>query len=124
MSNTLKAVISLLPSLVRLGRGAVVKGHHKEPARPLELYEAEYCPYCRYVREALTELDLDALIYPVPKKGTRFTEVLTQLGGKKSVPFLHDPNTGTKLYESQDIVDYLYKEYGAPGLKPPARLLQ
>ncbi|MBK9520044.1 MAG: glutathione S-transferase N-terminal domain-containing protein [Rhodocyclaceae bacterium] len=124
MSNTLKASISLLPSLIRLGRGAVAKGHRKTPAQALELYEGEYCPYCRYVREALTELDLDAKIYPVPKKGSRFSTVLMELGGKKTIPFLHDPNTGTKLYESQAIVDYLYKEYANDGMVAPHRMLQ
>ena len=72
MGNTLRAVVALLPSLVRLASGAVVKGHRKVPVLPLEFYDGEFCPYCRYVREALTELDLDAIIYPVPKKGNRF----------------------------------------------------
>lgn len=124
MTNVLKATAAALPTLVRLARGSVAKGHRKEPKLPLEFYEGEFCPYCRYVREALTELDLDAMIYPVPKKGTRFSKVLTKLGGKKVVPFLHDPNTGTKLYESDAIVNYLYGEYGRKGSSPPARRIQ
>ncbi len=123
MSNTFKAVLSLPPSLVRLGRGAVVKGHRKEPALPLELFEAEYCPFCRHVREALTELDLDAMIRPVPKRGTRFRKQLEQAGGKKRIPFLRDPNTGKGLYESEEIVRYLYSEYGPAGERPPPRRL-
>ena len=123
MGNTLRAVVALLPSLVRLASGAVVKGHRKVPVLPLEFYDGEFCPYCRYVREALTELDLDAIIYPVPKKGNRFRQQLTDLGGKGKVPFLFDPNTGAKLYESEAIVQYLYKEYGVEGLRPPARLI-
>lgn len=123
MSNLLNGLISLLPSLVRLGGGAVVKGQSKTPAQPLVFYDGEFCPYCRYVREALTELDLDAQIFPVPKKGQRFRPQLTKLGGKAKVPFLHDPNTGSKLYESEAIVDYLYQEYGAPGLRRPPRLI-
>jgi glutathione S-transferase len=123
MGNELKAVVSLLSSLVRLGRGAVVKGNRRTPELPLELYDAEYCPFCRYVREALTELDLDALIHPVPKGGDRFRPVLQQSGGKPAVPFLYDPNTGRKLYESKDIVRYLYGEYGPVGRRAPRRLL-
>lgn len=123
MSNTWKAIVSLQSSLVRLGRGAVVRGHRKSPELPLEFYDAEYCPYCRYVREALTELDLDALIHPVPKGGNRFRPVLQEQGGKATVPFLYDPNTGRKLYESRDIVHYLYTEYGPEGLRPPRSLL-
>ena len=123
MSNTFKAVAALAPSLVRIGRGAVVRGQRRKPALPLELYEAEYCPFCRYVREALTELDLDALIRPVPKRGNRFREQLKQAGGKARIPFLRDPNTGKSLYESEEIVGYLYSEYGPVGERPPPRLL-
>lgn len=123
MSNTFKAVFALFPSLVRLARGAVVKGHRKQPKIPLEFYEAEYCPFCRHVRETLTELDLDAYVYPLPKGGSRFKEQLEALGGKAKVPFLHDPNTGKKLYESEDIANYLYEEYGMEGSSAPHRML-
>jgi glutathione S-transferase len=85
------------------------------------LFEAEYCPFCRHVRETLTELDLDAMIYPVPKGGKRHRQRLMKLGGKAKIPFLHDPNTGRKLYESEAIADYLYKEYGQDWDKVPAR---
>jgi glutathione S-transferase len=30
------------------------------------------------------------------------------------VPFVHDPNSGTSLYESADIVRYLQTTYGRP----------
>jgi glutathione S-transferase len=112
MGNTLKAVLSLQSSLARLGRGAVAKGHRKQPVQPLEFYDGEFCPFCRYVREALTELDLDALVYPVPKRGSRFRQQLQQVGGKAQVPFLHDPNTGAAMYESADIQSYLFETYG------------
>lgn len=112
MANTVKGVVSLLASLARVPRGLVAKGNRKQPEKTLELYEAEYCPFCRYVRETLTELDLDVVIYPIPKKGSRFKERLIALGGKPTVPFLVDPNTDTQMYESRDIVKYLHKEYG------------
>lgn len=115
------AIASLGTSLLRVNRGVVTKGHRKAPAKLLELYEAEYCPFCRHVREALTELDIDARIYPIPKGGKRYKARLTKLGGSPKVPFLHDPNTGTKLYESEAIVDYLYKEYGIEGIPVPER---
>lgn len=41
-----------------------------------------------------------------------FTSHLYLPGGKLTFPFLVDPNTGTKLYESADIVRYLYDRYG------------
>ena len=101
MANTIKGAISLGSSLLRPTRGSIAIGHRKKPKKTLVLYEAEYCPYCRYVREALTALDLDVLIYPIPKKGDRFREQLVKAAGKAQVPFLIDPNTGAKLQESE-----------------------
>ena len=120
----LRAVASLGTSLLRVNRGIIVKGHRKSPQKPLELFEAEYCPFCRHVREALTELDLDAMIYPVPKRGKRFAARLMKLSGKTKVPFLHDPNTGRKLGESEAIAEYLYKEYGLDWEKVPERRIK
>lgn len=117
----LRALASFGTSLLRINRGVIVKGHRLAPEKPLELFEAEYCPFCRHVREALTELDLDAMIYPVPKRGTRFHQRLKKLSGKTKVPFLHDPNTGAKLHESEAIAEYLYKQYGHAWEKVPER---
>jgi glutathione S-transferase len=117
----LRALASFGTSLLRINRGVIVKGRRKAPAQPLELFEAEYCPFCRHVREALTELDLDAMIYPVPKGGKRHKKLLMQMSGKTKVPFLHDPNTGVKLGESEAIAAYLYKEYGFDWEKVPER---
>ena len=124
MGNLINALKALPPSVVRAARGSVVKHGGKKPKKLLELYEAEYCPFCRYVREALTELDLDAVIYPVPKKGTRFRSKAEKLGGKGTVPFLRDPNTGRQMYDSEAIVNYLYATYGPEGAKVPARVLR
>jgi len=121
MAITLNAIASLGASLVRPTRGAVAIGHRRRPRKMLEFYEAEYCPFCRHVRETLTALDLDAKIYPVPKRGSRFKERLVKLGGKAKVPFLHDPNTGEHLYESEAIATYLYDRYGLEGHKAPDR---
>jgi len=116
-----RALASFGTSLLRVNRGVIVKGHRQTPKKPLQLFEAEYCPYCRHVREALTELDLDAMIYPVPKGGKRHRPHLMRLGGKAKIPFLHDPNTGQKLYESEAIVEYLYKQYGCDWETVPER---
>jgi glutathione S-transferase len=94
----------------------------KRPSKPLELYEFEACPYCRLVREALTELDLDALIRPSPHDGRRFRPMAAKLGGKQQYPLLVDPNTGRSMYESAEIIEYLYRQYG--GRAAPTRLLR
>ncbi len=120
----IQALASLGTTLLRPNRGVIATGHRAQPAKLLELYEAEYCPFCRHVREALTELDLDARIFPIPKKGTRYRDQLLTESGAKKIPFLHDPNTGVKLRESEAIVEYLYKQYGIEGIPAPERNLK
>ncbi|MBX7148306.1 glutathione S-transferase N-terminal domain-containing protein [bacterium] len=103
---------SALVSTINLWRGTQVYGMPVQPKKTLELYDMEGGPYCRLVREVLTELDLEVIIYPCPKGGTRFRPIVEKLGGKMQLPFLVDPNTNTTLYESGDIIDYLFKTYG------------
>ncbi len=110
---------SLLASTASGWRGTMAyRPARKQPARPLELYEFEASPYCRLVREALTELDLDALILPCPRHGERFRPKARLLGGKAQFPFLVDPNTGARVYESADIIDYLARTYEGRALRP------
>jgi glutathione S-transferase len=122
MLETVDVLSSTLASTLRFWRGTNARGSVRQPARPLQLYEFEACPYCRLVREALTELDLDALVYPSPHGGRRFRPKVAQLGGKQQFPFLVDPNTGESMYESGDIIAYLYRTYG--GRPAPTRLLR
>lgn len=103
---------SLAVTAWRLGAGVATQPREQRPPLLFELYEFEACPYCRIVREALTELDLDALIKPCPKGGTRFREELLARGGKEQFPFIVDPATGVSMYESADIITYLYETYG------------
>ncbi|KAL1542780.1 hypothetical protein AAHA92_19824 [Salvia divinorum] len=83
-----------------------------DPPLPLQLYEFEACPFCRRVREAITELDLSVEIFPCPKGSVRHKATVRRLGGREQFPFLIDPNTGTSIYESSDIVKYLFQQYG------------
>jgi glutathione S-transferase len=122
MLDTVDVLSSTLASTLRFWRGTNARGSVRQPARPLQLYEFEACPFCRLVREALTELDLDALIYPSPHGGKRFRPKVAQLGGKQQFPFLVDPNAGESMYESGDIIAYLYRTYG--GRPAPTRLLR
>ena len=112
IARTLAVSSSLLASQLRGWRGTTsFRPAKRQPEKLLELYDIEASPYCRLVREALTELDLDAMIYPCPARGTRFRPKVKELGGKHQHPFLVDPNTGDKLYESADIIDYLRRTY-------------
>jgi glutathione S-transferase len=52
------------------------------------------------------------MIRPCPKGGERWRPTVVALGGKAQFPFLVDPNTGRQLYESADIIAYLFETYG------------
>ena len=121
MNRFLDVATSAGATIARLMTGHAVGPLGQRPARPVELYEFEACPYCRKVRDALSVLDLDALIRPCPKNGPRFREEVRHRGGKAMFPYLVDPNTGEEMYESDDIVAYLFREYGAGEIP---RLLQ
>lgn len=110
MNRTLDVATSLLATVTRLAAGYKVTSTGPQPAKPLELYEFEACPFCRKVREALTAFDLDAMIYPCPRGG-HLREVVKQRGGKYQFPYLVDPNTGKEMYESDDIIRYLATTY-------------
>jgi len=124
MQRTLDVASSLFATLARLGSGMQVGALGARPERRLELYEFEACPFCRKVREALTVLDLEVLVKPCPKGGTRFRPELRERGGREQFPYLVDPDAGKEMYESDDIVRHLFTRYGdgrvpallAPGL--------
>jgi len=64
------------------------------------------------VREAVSILDLDVVFYPCPKDGKTWRPKAVELGGKQMFPYMVDPNNGTAMYESDDIIAYLFENYG------------
>lgn len=121
MGRALDVVTSHAATIVRFPAGFFAKKNRTRPARPLELYEFEACPFCRKVREALSELDLDAIVYPCPRGG-RYRDVVKKKGGKAMFPFLVDPNDSTEMYESNDIVRHLAQKYGRSSVSLQLRL--
>lgn len=111
-THTIDILASTATSFLRGFSGVQARPALDKPGELLQLYEFEACPFCRLVREVLTELDLDAVIHPCPKDGKRFRPEALALGGKTQFPFLVDPNTGAHLYESTDIIEYLFVTYG------------
>jgi glutathione S-transferase len=103
---------STAATLARLGSGAVVAHLGKRPAKRLELYEREGCPFSRKVREALSILDLDAVVHPCPEGGARFTGRVEARLGELEVPFLIDDNAELALTDSDAIVRHLFQAYG------------
>ena len=60
-------------------------------------------------------LDLEVTYLPCPGARAGFAAELGDLGGKMQVPCMVDPNgDGAAMYESDDIIDYLFDRYG-PG---------
>jgi glutathione S-transferase len=105
---------SLFTSVIRGTSGMAVKRDRlgPRPEKVLELYEFESCPFCRKVRETMSELDLEYVSHTTPQ-GSASRGELQRRGGKVQVPYLVDPNTGTEMYETEDIIDYLHEKYGS-----------
>eukprot|EP00640_Fibrocapsa_japonica_P003231 CAMPEP_0113952756 /NCGR_PEP_ID=MMETSP1339-20121228/90599_1 /TAXON_ID=94617 /ORGANISM="Fibrocapsa japonica" /LENGTH=328 /DNA_ID=CAMNT_0000961417 /DNA_START=165 /DNA_END=1151 /DNA_ORIENTATION=- /assembly_acc=CAM_ASM_000762 len=104
------------------GQKTVEKGADMpRPEKNIVIYEFEGCPFCRKLREALCILELDVEFRPCPKDGGKYRPEVVERGGKAQFPYMVDPNTGTEMYESGDIIRYLYKNYGT-GENIPFRL--
>jgi glutathione S-transferase len=85
------------------------------PQQPLVLYEYDASPYCKRVRETINLLDLTVEYRPCPgARQGQFSEELFQKTGRRTVPYLYDPNTDTGLFESSDQIEYLLTTYGPP----------
>lgn len=114
--STIDDAHSFATSFVRGTRGLLVTSECRQnpprPDKPLEVFEFEACPYCRKVREAMSELDLSFIIRTCGKGAIKNRSDLKERGGKAQFPYLVDPNTGTEAYESEEIVDYLAETYG------------
>ena len=110
--RSLNDVTSWAISVARLGRG-LRAGAMARPPKLLELYEFEACPYCRKVREVLSELDFEYICRPCGR-GSKNRPLVRARGGKEQFPFLVDDNAGLALYESEAIIDHLCQTYARP----------
>lgn len=81
-----------------------------ESEEMLELYQFEQCPFCKKVREKMTELQIDYIARQVKPDGDRAR--VEEVSGQTGVPVMVDPNTDTVMPESDDMVDYLEEHYG------------
>lgn len=97
---------------------SVLRGELPRPTGRLILYEFDSSPFCRKVRDALTMLDLTAEMRPTPGAGIAppnvFSDEHLDLHGRRTVPFLLDEGMRVAMFESEEIVKYLYRTYG-PG---------
>ena len=126
--NSLDEFLLYIPGILRAGRGSNVCGAASSslgvprPEKPLVLYSYEGNQFCRLVREVLTELDITYELRSAGKGSPRREELASITGGSSQCPYLIDPNTGTKMPESKDIVEYLYNTYA--DFTPPSALLK
>jgi glutathione S-transferase len=80
-----------------------------EPDQMLELYQFEGCPFCKKVRQKMTELQLDFVARQVEPDGDRSR--VKEISGQTGVPVVVDPNKDVVMPESDDIVEYLEESY-------------
>ena len=128
--SVLMEVGSFVAGWLRLGRGRKVCSAAStsspllvpRPAKPLVLYSYEGNQFCRLVREVLTELDIVYELRSAGKGSPRRDEMAKITGGSSQCPYLIDSNTGVSLFESADIIRYLYKTYAL--WTPPSEILE
>ncbi|MCA9666883.1 MAG: glutathione S-transferase N-terminal domain-containing protein [Myxococcales bacterium] len=109
--STYSTVSSWVVSVSRLGRGYVATLGGSQPRQPIEIFEFEGCPFCRKVREVVSELDLEYVCRPC-FKGSNNRQRAIEVGGKTLFPLLVDHDAGEVMYESEDIISYLTDRYG------------
>jgi glutathione S-transferase len=128
--SRLKPAFSVVSSAARGLRGLRVRPA-RQPEQLLDLWSFEGSPYSRLVRERLCEMEIPYTLHSMGKEhwleagpATRRLKpgpYVPTPGGKRAaffaehgtvqVPYLEDPNTGVKMFESSDIIDYLEASY-------------
>lgn len=77
----------------------------------LTLYVKTGCPFCAKVLAAGEELGVTFNEKNIADP--EVAEELIRLGGKRQTPYLVDEESGTRMYESDDIVAYLHRSFSA-----------
>jgi glutathione S-transferase len=85
----------------------------------LELYQSEGCPHCAKVRKKLSELGVSYVTHNPRLPGGEGGDVTNETtydeligGGEDQIPYLVDTDREVRMYESDDIVEYLEVKYG------------
>lgn len=71
----------------------------------LLLYKMEGCPYCEKVLRHLEEKNISFRSLDISDPVN--LDELLHLGEKEQVPFLVDTDHNAKMYESEDIIQYV-----------------
>lgn len=80
----------------------------------ITLYQRETCPYCKPIREKLTELQITYVNVNLPKERTERKQLIA-LTGSCYIPALIDDNVVIpgQLENCQHILEYLNAKYGS-----------
>jgi glutaredoxin len=69
------------------------------------IYKMDGCPFCNKVINYLKTKNLEYRLLDISEK--QYLQELIQFGGKEQVPFMIDSDNNKKMYESDDIIEYL-----------------
>ena len=72
-----------------------------------DLYILESCPYCQKVMDYMSKNNIPFHKFDTTNNDNALR--LLALGGKDQVPFLFNEDTNEKMYESDEIINYLTK---------------
>ncbi len=87
----------------------------------LTLYYKPTCAFCRRVMAVIDRLELEVEMKNVAEGDLKAE--MEAIGGKSQTPFLVDSEKEVKMYESDDIVNYLQSNYGkGVGVAPRPRV--
>lgn len=75
----------------------------------LDLFILETCPYCKKVIGYMKENNIKFHKFDTINSDNVLR--LLSIGGKDQVPFLYNETTNDKLYESDEIIKYLRKNF-------------
>ncbi|CAL5014109.1 unnamed protein product [Urochloa decumbens] len=105
----LTAITAGLATLGRIGKGNSYTAS-KLPPQPIEIWAYEGSPFCKLVRETLVELELPHLLHSCARGSPKRQEFFKKMGTFQA-PYIEDPNTGVKMFESAEIIEYLKATY-------------
>lgn len=104
--------LASLPGGFRIQESSTA-GNFPRPTEPLIVYDAQDAN-SRKIREAVCILDLETMFKPCAEGGKTLKKELSDrlTTSTASIPFMIDPNNGTEMSDADEIVAYLFRNYG------------
>ena len=78
----------------------------------IEIYHSDGCPFCEKVIRFLEQEKIPYVSKLISLySSSSVKDELKRLGGKTQVPYLVDPERNERMYESEDIIEYVREHY-------------